>query len=128
MFGGDAVQFYRHFGEGLIARMTNDQAKARAAFTAARAEQEKRVQAKPEYGPALCALAVIDAGLGRKEDALRENRRAIELVPVEKVPSMARTWWNTSPSPRHGSEKKIWRASNSPELRNYTVARSATAA
>jgi hypothetical protein len=70
--------------EGLIARMTNDEAKADAAFAAARAEQEKRVQAQPGYGPALCILGVIDAGLGRKEDALREGRRAVELMPVEK--------------------------------------------
>src|SRR5437870_7431401 len=48
-FGNDAVNFGRNFGEGLIARMTNDDAKARAAFTAARAEQEKRVQAQPDY-------------------------------------------------------------------------------
>jgi serine/threonine-protein kinase len=29
-------------------------------------------------------LGLIDAGLGRKEDALREGRRAIELLPVTK--------------------------------------------
>ena len=29
-------------------------------------------------------LGVIDAALGRKEDALREGRRAVELLPVEK--------------------------------------------
>ena len=29
-------------------------------------------------------LGVIDAALGRKEEALREGRRAIELLPVEK--------------------------------------------
>ena len=55
-----------------------------AAFTAARAEQEKVVQAQPNYGPPLCVLGLIDAALGRKEDALREGRRAVELLPVEK--------------------------------------------
>jgi hypothetical protein len=64
--------------------MTKDEAKARSAFAAARAQQEKVVQAQPNYGPSLCALGLIDAGLGRKEDALREGRRAIELLPVEK--------------------------------------------
>jgi TolB-like protein/class 3 adenylate cyclase/Tfp pilus assembly protein PilF len=83
-FGDDAVRLYRDFGEGLIARMTKDEAKARAAFTAARREQEKRVQAQPGYGPPLCVLGLIDAGLGHKEEALREGRRAMELVPVEK--------------------------------------------
>jgi serine/threonine-protein kinase len=78
------VHFNRPFIEGVIARMTNDEAKARSAFTAARAEQEKIVQAQPNYGPALCVIGLIDAGLGRKEEALREGRRAVELLPVEK--------------------------------------------
>jgi TolB-like protein/Flp pilus assembly protein TadD len=80
----DNVLFNRPFTEGVIARMTKDDEKARSAFTAARAEQEKIVQAQPNYGPALCALGLIDAGLGRKEEALREGRRAVELLPVEK--------------------------------------------
>ena len=29
-------------------------------------------------------LALIDAALGRKEEAVREGRRAVELVPIEK--------------------------------------------
>jgi TolB-like protein/Tfp pilus assembly protein PilF len=78
------VFFNRAFVEGVIARMTKDDAKARSAFTAARAEQEKIVQAQPNYGPALCVLGLIDAGLGRKEEALREGRRAVELLPMEK--------------------------------------------
>jgi serine/threonine-protein kinase len=82
--GSDAVHFPRPFVEGLIARMTNDEHKAQLAFTAARDEQDKIVQAEPDYGPALCVLGVIDAALGRKEEALREGRRAVELLPVEK--------------------------------------------
>jgi TolB-like protein/Tfp pilus assembly protein PilF len=70
--------------EGVIARMTNDEGKARAAFTAARVGQEKTVRAQPNYGPPLCVLGLIDAGLGRKEEALQEGRRAIELLQVEK--------------------------------------------
>jgi len=79
-----AVHLNRPLMEGVIARMTKDAGKARDAFTAARAEQEKAVQTQPNYGPALCALGLIDAGLGRKEEALREGRRAVELLPVEK--------------------------------------------
>jgi tetratricopeptide (TPR) repeat protein len=78
------LRFSRAFAEGVIARMTKDDGKAQSAFTAARAEQEKIVQAQPNYAPALCILGLIDAGLGRKEDALREGRRAAELLPVEK--------------------------------------------
>jgi serine/threonine-protein kinase len=83
-FGNDAVHLYRSFGEGLIARMMKDEPKARAAFTAARTEQEKRMQEQPDYAPGLCVLGLIDAGLGRKEEALREGRRAVELLPYEK--------------------------------------------
>ena len=64
--------------------MTNDEQNAQLAFNAARAEQEKTVRAQPDYGPAWCVLGVIDAALGRKEEALREGRRAVELLPVEK--------------------------------------------
>jgi hypothetical protein len=83
-FGNDAVLFRREFGEGLLARMIKDDAKAHSAFAAARADQEKRVQEQPGYAPALCVLGLIDAGLGQKEDALREGRRAMELLPVSK--------------------------------------------
>jgi serine/threonine-protein kinase len=64
--------------------MMKDDARAHAAFTKVRLEQEKIVQAQPDYGPPLCVLGLIDAALGRKEEALREGRRAIELLPVEK--------------------------------------------
>jgi TolB-like protein/Tfp pilus assembly protein PilF len=78
------MQFSRSFSKGLIAQMAKDDARARAAFTAARVRQENVVQAETNYGPALCVLGLIDAGLGRKEEALREGKRAVELLPVEK--------------------------------------------
>jgi len=81
---GDKVSFNRHFVEGLIARMRNDEHNAQLAFAAAREEQERIVEAQPDFGPAWCALGMIDAGLGRKEEALREGRRALELLPLEK--------------------------------------------
>jgi TolB-like protein/Tfp pilus assembly protein PilF len=83
-WGEGAIQLSHSFGEGLLARMTKDEARARTAFEAARAQQEKIVQAQPDYGPALCVLSLIDAALGRKELALDEGRRAIALMPVEK--------------------------------------------
>jgi adenylate cyclase len=78
------INLSRSFGEGLLARMTKDEAKARTAFEAARAQQEKIVQAQPDYGPTLCVLGLIDAALGRKDLALDEGRRAIALTPLEK--------------------------------------------
>src|SRR5881398_113780 len=43
----------RPFMEGVIARIAKDDVRAQAAFTAARAEQEKIVQAQPDFGPTL---------------------------------------------------------------------------
>jgi TolB-like protein/Flp pilus assembly protein TadD len=80
----DVVQFSRPFVEGLIARMTKDEEKARTAFTAARIEQQNIVDAQPNYGPALCVLGLIDAALGRRDEALQEGRRAVQLVPIEE--------------------------------------------
>jgi serine/threonine protein kinase/tetratricopeptide (TPR) repeat protein len=82
--GNDVAKYSPSFLEGLIARMTKDDAKARSAFTAARAEQEIQVQAHPDDAGALSVLGLIDAALGRKEEALKEGRRAIELLSVEK--------------------------------------------
>jgi TolB-like protein/Tfp pilus assembly protein PilF len=82
--GNETVRFSPRFVEGLIARMTKDDVKARSDFTAARAEQEKLVQAHPDDAGALCVLGLIDAALGQKEEALREGQRAVELLPVEK--------------------------------------------
>ena len=80
----DAVHFNRPFVEGWIARLEKDEPRARIAFESARAEQEKIVRAQPDYAPPLCVLGAIDAMLGRKEDALNEAGRAVELLPVEK--------------------------------------------
>lgn len=74
----------RAFARAMAARVRGDSEAARAAFAAARVRQEEVVRAQPASAPALCALALIDAGLGRKEDALREGRRAIELLPMER--------------------------------------------
>jgi eukaryotic-like serine/threonine-protein kinase len=81
---GGNVYVDRQFMEGVVARMVKDDDKARSAFTAARAEQERTVQTQPNFGPAWCVLGLIDAALGHKEQALREGRRALQLLPIEK--------------------------------------------
>jgi Flp pilus assembly protein TadD len=42
------------------------------------------VEKQPDFAAALSLLGIIDAGLGRKEEALREGRRACEILPVSK--------------------------------------------
>ncbi len=83
-FGPDAILFSHTFGEGLVARMEGKTAAAQVAFLAARAQQVEAIRSQGEYAPALCVLGMIDAALGRKEDALQEGRRAVELLPLER--------------------------------------------
>jgi adenylate cyclase len=56
----------------------------RAPFTAARVIEEKLVQEQPDYAPAWSLLGLIDAALGRKEEAVREGQHACELLPITK--------------------------------------------
>lgn len=69
---------------GVVARWQGDLDKAHAAFTAARREVEKTLKKQPDYAAALSLLGIIDAGLGRKEEAVREGLRACELLPISK--------------------------------------------
>ena len=80
----ETILFPRVWCGGIVARMRGDTASARAAFTSARNELAKLVREQPAYAEALCALGMADAALGHKEDAIREGRRAAELLPVAK--------------------------------------------
>jgi TolB-like protein/predicted Ser/Thr protein kinase/Flp pilus assembly protein TadD len=82
--GIGGTRFSRAYLEGLVARMKGDAAAAQVAFTAARAQQEAAARARPDDGSVLCVLGLIDAGLGRKEEGLREGRRALELAPIAR--------------------------------------------
>jgi serine/threonine-protein kinase len=80
----EAFPFPRGWCEGLAHRFSGDSANARTAFTAARAEVEKIIQDQHDNAPAICVLALIDAGLENKKMANREAKRAAELLPVTK--------------------------------------------
>src|SRR6266513_2741620 len=80
----DGIPFPNSWCEGLVARLRGDEPAARAAFTKARIEIQQMMRDQPDYAQGLCALGVIDAALGNKEDAVREGRRAVELIPVSK--------------------------------------------
>jgi TolB-like protein/class 3 adenylate cyclase len=80
----NGVNYPHAYWEGVVARWQGDSAKAQVAFTAARSEVEKIVEKQPDFAAALSLLGMIDAGLGRKEEALREGRRACELLPISK--------------------------------------------
>ncbi len=81
---GANVRTPRSFCEGMAARVIGDNDAAMNAFTTAREEMETVLKKQPDYAEALSALGMIDAALGRKDDAIKEGRRAIELLPVTK--------------------------------------------
>jgi serine/threonine-protein kinase len=80
----DSVPFPRSWCEGVVAQFRGDKTAAHAAFTSVRAEAAKIVAEQPNYAEALCVLGMADAALGDKEDAIREGRRAVELLPVRR--------------------------------------------
>jgi tetratricopeptide (TPR) repeat protein len=70
--------------EGLVARSFGDIGRAQIALANARREQEKIVHEQPDYAAGLGILGLINAGLGQKEEAIREGERACELLPLGK--------------------------------------------
>jgi TolB-like protein/Flp pilus assembly protein TadD len=82
--GGGDVKYPREFYAGVAARAFSDAAAAHASFTTARAITEKTVRDQPDNETARSLLGQIDAGLGRKDEAVREGRRACELLPLSR--------------------------------------------
>ena len=70
--------------QGLVARAKGDSDAAHASFQQARKAMEKITRDQPDYAAGLSVLGLLDAGLGRKEDAIREGTRAVELLPISK--------------------------------------------
>lgn len=80
----ETIPFPRSWCEGLVAQMMGNTEAAQNAFISARAEAAKLVEQQPSYAEAICVLGLADAVLGHKEDAIREGRHAVELLPVAK--------------------------------------------
>jgi len=67
---------------GCVFLVRGDAQKTQAEFEAARPAIEKLVAESPQSGTRRAQLGVLYALMGRKEDALREGKRAMELVPI----------------------------------------------
>ncbi len=76
----DGTQLGRDFYMGVVARLKGDAERAKSALTSARLQQEQLVRAQPEDGQVLCGLAMIDGELKRKEEALSEGKKAVDLM------------------------------------------------
>jgi tetratricopeptide (TPR) repeat protein len=80
---GGNPELGRDFWMGVVARLKGDETSARAALTRSLAEQKEEIR-NPEDVWLLSSLGLIDAILGKKEEALSEGRRAIEMLPIVK--------------------------------------------
>ena len=69
---------------GLIARGRGDETAARSEFEKAIQVVQSHLTESPEDAKTVAMLALIQAALGNKEDALRQARRAEELLPIRK--------------------------------------------
>ncbi len=72
------------FFEGILHFLLGEKDKARADFERARVIVEESVRDVPDDPGRHAQLGAIFAGLGRKEEAIREGKRAVELLPESK--------------------------------------------
>jgi tetratricopeptide (TPR) repeat protein len=70
------------WADGLVARFRGDQSKANAVFTRAREKFDAAWGDKTRNHRYFVRVASLDAGLGRKQDAIGEARRAVDLMPI----------------------------------------------
>jgi len=82
----------RSWADGQIARAHGDKEKALAVFAAARKNVDTTWGNKLKDAAYFALLARLDAGLGRKEEAIREAQRAVELEPITKDSVNGPTW------------------------------------
>jgi TolB-like protein/thioredoxin-like negative regulator of GroEL len=80
------------WADGQIARARGDTQKALAVFAAARRKVDTIWGNRPKDAYYFEKVARLDAGLGRKEDAIREARRAVELQPIANDSVNGPTW------------------------------------
>jgi TolB-like protein/tRNA A-37 threonylcarbamoyl transferase component Bud32/Flp pilus assembly protein TadD len=77
---------------GYVYRRVGDLERARASYDSARVFMEAMVQEHPEDGSIHSTLGLIYAGLGRKDDAIREGKKGVELYSHDTVSSTAQEW------------------------------------
>ena len=73
---------YAGLWEGVVARMRGEQEKAREYYSGALEHYQKALANNPNDLDALSGLSLAYAALGRKEEAIREAKRAVALAPV----------------------------------------------
>jgi len=81
MFTSTTAPSPKAFLEGMIHLLQGDKTKAQAEFEQARLISEKLLREAPEDSARHGQHGLILAGLGQKEEAIAEGKRAVELLP-----------------------------------------------
>jgi serine/threonine protein kinase/tetratricopeptide (TPR) repeat protein len=68
--------------EGLVYQFMDEPERARVSFESARGVLEREVAVRPGDGRIHSSLGVVYAALGRREDAIKEAKLAVEMIPV----------------------------------------------
>lgn len=84
VFQSDGMPMPKSFFRGCTALARGDNATAQAHFTSALPAFESAVQQASRNGLRRANLGLLYAFIGRKEDAIREGQRAVELEPDSK--------------------------------------------
>jgi hypothetical protein len=67
-----------------LTKVQRDFSRMPADFAATRYQLSRKVEAHPEDPALLSALGLIDGALGRAEEAIKEAKRAVEMLPISK--------------------------------------------
>jgi TolB-like protein/Tfp pilus assembly protein PilF len=88
----DEASIPREYCVGRTAWLFGDKEQAKSALTAARAIFERTTIEQPDYAQAWSYLGLTDAMLGRHDDAIREGKRACEVLPFSKDSWIGSIW------------------------------------
>ena len=88
----DEALLPREYCVGRTAWLFGDKDVAQTALTAARAIFERTTREQPGYAQGWCYLGLTDAMLGRCDEAIREGKRATEILPFTKDSWTGSVW------------------------------------
>jgi tetratricopeptide (TPR) repeat protein len=78
------AKFADRWPDGLVAVARGDKQKAQSIFLDARKRLDARWGTEVKDAEYFAQVSIFDAGLGRKEEAIREARHAVDLKPIAK--------------------------------------------
>jgi tetratricopeptide (TPR) repeat protein len=81
MYSTTTAPYPKAFAEGLIYLLQGDKTKAKEKFQNARVVSEKLLREAPGDAARHAQHGLILAGLGQKQEAIAEGKRAVELLP-----------------------------------------------